>query len=84
MSIKIGRRVSRALFCGLAVGLYGGLGLYIMTEAINKLADQIVLNPVAMLLLGLGASIVSAIGIELSNDVFADEANSRESELKQT
>ena len=67
--VKIGARVIRALFAGSTIGIVGGLGLYLLTVAVNTIADSTVLNPIGMLLIGLGGSLVAAIGIELSKDI---------------
>jgi len=71
-TIHIGRRITRAVFNGLMIGVFGGTGLYLLTRAVNILAGEVVLDPIAFLMLGLGGSTVAAIGIELSADIQED------------
>jgi hypothetical protein len=66
---KIGQRMIRALFAGTTVGMIGGLGLYMLAKAINIIAGTPVFNEIAFLVLGLGGSLVAAVGIELSKDM---------------
>jgi len=67
--IGIGRRIVRAIFNGMCIGIFGGAGLYLLATAVNLLAGASVINATAFLLLGLGGSVVAAIGIELSADI---------------
>lgn len=68
-TVHIGRRITRAIFNGMMIGIFGGTGLYLLTTAVNTLANSVILNPIAFLLLGLGGSVTAAIGIELSADI---------------
>ena len=66
---KVGARVIRAIFNGFALGILGGVGVYLMATAVNDLSGTITLNPIAFLLLILGGSVTASIGIELSKDL---------------
>jgi len=66
---RLGARVTRALFNGLSLGILGGAGIYILAQGVDTLAGTQVLNPIAFLLLIVGGSIVTSIGIELSKDL---------------
>jgi len=68
-TIHIGRRMTRAVFNGMMIGLFGGTGLYLLARAVNVLAGAVILDPIAFLLLGLGGAFSAAIGIELSADI---------------
>ena len=61
--------MTRALFNGLSLGILGGAGIYILAQGVDTLAGTKVLNPIAFLLLIVGGSIVTSIGIELSKDL---------------
>ena len=69
MKKRLGARIVRALFVGLSVGFAGGFGVYLLAVAVNTLQATTVLSPLAFLLLVLGFSIVSSVGIELSKDL---------------
>jgi len=47
----------------------GGAGIYILAQGVDSLAGTQVLNPIAFLLLIVGGTIVTSIGIELSKDL---------------
>jgi len=66
---RLGARIVRAFFVGLSVGFAGGFGVYLLAVAVNALSSTVVLSPLAFLLLVLGFSIVSSVGIELSKDL---------------
>ena len=66
---RLGARIVRAFFTGLSVGFAGGFGVYLLAVAVNSLSSVTVLSPLAFLLLVLGFSIVSSVGIELSKDL---------------
>jgi len=66
---RLGARIVRAFFVGLSVGFAGGFGVYLLAVAVNSLSSVTVLSPLAFLLLVLGFSIVSSVGIELSKDL---------------
>jgi len=66
---RLGARIVRAFFVGLSVGFAGGFGVYLLAVAVNALSNVTVLSPLAFLLLVLGFSIVSSVGIELSKDL---------------
>jgi len=66
---RLGARIVRAFFVGLSVGFAGGFGVYLLAVAVNTLQATTVLSPLAFLLLVLGFSIVSSVGIELSKDL---------------
>ena len=66
---RLGARITRALFNGLSLGILGGAGIYILAEGVDSLAGTQVLNPIAFLLLIVGGTIVTSIGIELSKDL---------------
>lgn len=69
--VSVGRRVTRAFLIGISLGLIAGLGFYFMATAINMIAMTTVFDPIALLVLTMGAMIVLAIGIELSADLAA-------------
>jgi len=66
---RLGARIVRAFFVGLAVGFAGGFGVYLLAVAVDALSNVKVLSPLAFLLLVLGFSIVASVGIELSKDL---------------
>jgi len=66
---RIGARVIRAIFNGVALGILGGTGVYILAQGVNTLAGATVLNPTAFLLIVLGGSVTASVGIELSKDL---------------
>lgn len=68
-TVHIGRRITRAVFNGMMIGIFGGTGLYLLAKAVNTFAAGAVLDPIAFLLLGLGGAFTAAIGIELSADI---------------
>lgn len=68
-NVSVGRRVSRALFTGMMIGSFGAVGVYYMNSAINLIAGESLINAIGMALLVFGASILGAIGIELSSDI---------------
>jgi len=66
---RLGARVIRAIFNGVALGILGGTGVYILAQGVNTLAGSSILNPTAFLLIVLGGSVTASIGIELSKDL---------------
>lgn len=66
---KVGQRIIRGLFAGVSVGLVGGFGLYFMAQAVNMLANKVVIDPIAILLLSFGVVVTAAVSIELSKDM---------------
>jgi len=66
---KVGARVIRAIFNGFALGILGGVGVYLLATAVNDLSGTTTLNPIAFLLLILGGSVTASVGIELSKDL---------------
>jgi len=66
---RLGARITRAVFNGLSLGILGGAGIYILAQGVDTLAGTPVLNPTAFLLLIVGGSIVTSVGIELSKDL---------------
>jgi len=66
---KVSQRVVRGLFSGITIGLVGGFGLYFMAQAVNTLANKVVVDPIAVLLLSFGATVTAATSIELSKDM---------------
>jgi len=66
---RLGARVIRAIFNGIALGILGGVGVYILAMGVNTLAGTSVLNPTAFLLIVLGGSVTASVGIELSKDL---------------
>jgi hypothetical protein len=51
------------------VGSFGATGVYYMNQAINMIAQKVVVDPIGMMLLVFGASLLGSIGIELSSDI---------------
>jgi len=51
------------------IGAFGAVGVYYMNSAINMIASKVVVDPIGMMLLVFGASILGSIGIELSQDI---------------
>jgi hypothetical protein len=70
--VKLGHRMVRAIFMGFGIGELAAVAIYIMTIGVNTLADQVVLNPIAMMLLVLGGIILSSLGVEWSKDIDED------------
>jgi len=66
---RLGARIIRAIFNGVALGILGGVGIYILAEGVNTLSGSPILNPTAFLLIILGGSITASVGIELSKDL---------------
>jgi len=66
---RFAQRMTRAVFAGLSLGIFGGTGLYLMAKAVNTLVGLVVVSETGLLMLGLGGSLVSAIAIELSEDM---------------
>jgi len=66
---RLGARMIRAIFNGVALGILGGAGIYILAQGVDTLAGSPVLNPTAFLLIILGGSITASVGIELSKDL---------------
>lgn len=69
--IQIGHRAIRALFNGVGIGTFTGTTTYILTKALNTLANTVVLNEIAMTLLVFGGVLFSSLGIEWSKDIAA-------------
>jgi len=66
---RLGARVVRAIFNGVALGILGGTGIYILAEGVNTLSGTSTLNPTAFLLIVLGGSVAASVGVELSKDL---------------
>ena len=66
---KIGKRLSKAFFNGIALGLFGGSSVYILAHGVNILAQAQVIDPIAFLVIVIGGMMTGSIGIELSKDV---------------
>jgi len=66
---RFAQRMTRAVFAGLSLGIFGGTGLYLMAKAVNTIVGSVQVSEVGFLLLGLGGSLVSSIAIELSEDM---------------
>ncbi|MDI6905671.1 MAG: hypothetical protein QMD13_09365 [Candidatus Bathyarchaeia archaeon] len=73
MKVKIGHRAIRAFFNGVGIGILSGTSIYILTSALNKLAEATVLDPIAMTLFVIGGFILSSFGIEWSKDIEEQE-----------
>jgi ascorbate-specific PTS system EIIC-type component UlaA len=67
--VSIGARIIRAIFVGSTIGIFGGIGLFLLATAVNVFASSQVLPPIGFLLLGFGGSLVAAVGVELSSDM---------------
>jgi hypothetical protein len=67
--VSIGARVIRAIFVGSTIGIFGGIGLFLLATAVNVFAGAQVFPPIGFLLLGFGGSVVGAVGVELSSDI---------------
>ena len=66
---RFAQRMTRAVFAGLSLGIFGGTGLYLMAKAVNTMVGMMVVSETGMLMLGMGGALVSAIAIELSEDM---------------
>lgn len=66
---SIGQKVIRAIFMGMTIGIYGGSGFWLLATAVNLFTGMLTLSPIGFLLMGLGGSLVGAIGIELTRDL---------------
>ena len=66
---KLGARVIRAIFVSSTVGLFGFLGFYLLTTAINTIAGTTVVNPIGLGLIAFGGALTGGISIELSKDL---------------
>ncbi|NPA96987.1 MAG: hypothetical protein GXO32_05245 [Crenarchaeota archaeon] len=66
---SVAARIIRGLFMGITIGVGGGIGVYFLTSAFNKIACSTIVNPIATLFLVLGVTITAAIGIELSKEL---------------
>jgi hypothetical protein len=66
---RLGARVVRAVFNGVALGILGGTGVYILASGVNSLAGSQILDPTAFLLIVLGGSVTASVGVELSKDL---------------
>jgi len=71
--VRIAHRAIRALFNGIGIGIFSGTSIYILTKALNLLAEAEVLDPIAMTLLIIGGFMFSSLGIEWSKDIEATE-----------
>jgi hypothetical protein len=67
--VSIGARIVRAIFVGSTIGIFGGIGLFLLATAVNVFAASQVFPPIGFLLLGFGGSVVGAVGVELSSDI---------------
>lgn len=67
--ISVGAKLVRAFFIGQTIGIIGGIGLYLLTLAVNTLASSTIIDPISMLLLTDGMATVASIGVELSKDI---------------
>ena len=76
-NVSIGQRMTRAFLIGLGIGIVAGLGFYLMTTAINMIAETTVFNPIAFLVLTMGFILSLAIGIEMSKDIAAKENSTK-------
>ncbi len=54
---------------GSTIGIFGGIGLFLLATAVNIFAGSQVFPPIGFLLLGFGGSVVGAVGVELSSDI---------------
>lgn len=67
--VSIGARIIRAIFIGSTIGIFGGIGLFLLATAVNVFAGSQIFPPTGFLLLGFGGSVVGAVGVELSSDI---------------
>lgn len=77
MKVRLGQRLMRAMFVSLGVGMFGGLGIYILSMAVNMIAGEVVIDPIAFLLIVLGGAIFTGIGVEWSADIEAKQAEDK-------
>jgi len=71
--VSVARRIVRAIFIGMTIGMFGFWGVYLMATALYYIAGSHVVSEVGAGLLTFGATVSAAIGAELSKDIAEDQ-----------
>jgi len=71
--VRLLARIMRALFNGLAIGIFGTAAIYFIGKAIMLLNALTSEEFLSILLLVFGGFLTGSIGIELSKDIEATE-----------
>jgi len=67
--VRFAQRMTRALLCGTSLAFIAGLGFWFLARGLNEIVGAVVVPPTGVTVLIFGGCIVSAVAVELSEDI---------------